>query len=103
LRKKCFRQSLRVPEKKINGSESLVSTSPSEAVDEEADGEGAEDAPDREDGDGDGPDGGEGALADGLLVSLEPRLIDVLLNHLWRGERRQMEIFLKRKKRKDNI
>ena len=41
---------------------------PPETVDEQSDGEGAEDAPHGEDGDGDGPDGGEGGLVDVLLV-----------------------------------
>lgn len=55
---------------------------PSEAVDEESDGEGAKDATDREDRDGDGPDGREGALGDGLPVAFKVRLIDELLNNL---------------------
>lgn len=56
--------------------------SPSEAVDKQSDGEGAEYAADGEDRDGDGPDGGEGALGDGLLVAGEPSLIDEVLNDL---------------------
>lgn len=59
-----------------------MSCLPSEAVDKESDGEGAEDATNREDGDSDGPDGCEGVLGDGLRVALRPRLIDEILNGL---------------------
>lgn len=63
---------------------------PSEAVDKESDGEGAKDATNREDGDSDGPDGCEGGLLDGLLVALQPRLIDKTLNDLQQGGGREM-------------
>lgn len=66
----------------LQHQQGLFSSLPSKAVDKESDGEGAKDATDREDGDGDGPDGREGALGDGLLVAVEPRLIDELLNDL---------------------
>lgn len=56
--------------------------SPAKPIDKESDGEGAEDASDREDGHRDGPDGREGGLGDLLLVAPEPRLVDKVLNHL---------------------
>ena len=55
---------------------------PPEAVDEQSDGEGPEDSSHREDGDGHGPDGGEGGLVDGLPVPVCPGLVDEVLDHL---------------------
>lgn len=65
---------------------------PAKAVDEQAHGEGAEDAADREDGDGDGPQGGEGGLGDGLLVPVEPCFVEEPLNNLAEQERKQHQL-----------
>lgn len=55
---------------------------PSKAIDKESDRKGAKDATNREDRDSNGPDGREGDLGDGLIVALNPRLIDEVLNYL---------------------
>lgn len=64
---------------------------PSKAVDKESDREGAKDAADGEDGDGDGPDGRERGIRDLLLVAVEPRFIDKTLNDLQQGVKRHVE------------
>ena len=73
----------------FNTIKAFVYFLPSKAVDEESDGEGAEDATDGEDRDGDGPDSCEGALGDGLLVALGPCLVDEVFDDLPKGKKKK--------------
>lgn len=75
--------------------------SPAKPVDKESDGEGAEDASDREDGHGNGPDGRQGGAGDLFLVALKPCLVDKILNdlthtntHTEGGRRQNITIFV---------
>lgn len=62
--------------------------SPSKAIDKEPHGKGSDHASDREDGDGEGPERGEGGRADGFLISVQPGTVVEVLNHLRkRGQR----------------
>lgn len=54
----------------------LVLLLPSKAIDKKSNGEGSKNASNRKDGNGDGPDCGEGVLRDGLLVAVFPRAVD---------------------------
>lgn len=57
-------------------------TSPAQPLRDETHAEGGEHAPDGEDGNGQGPEGGECPWGDGLLVPVHPRSIVVLLDDL---------------------
>jgi len=56
--------------------------SPAEAIDKEPHGKGPNHPSDGEDGDGEGPQRGEGGRADGLVVSVQPGTVVEVLNHL---------------------
>lgn len=64
---------------------------PSESVDKESNREGSEDASNREDGNGNGPDGCERVLGDLLLVAVKPCLIDKVLDDLTHTEEKVNE------------
>lgn len=66
-------------------------SSPSKAIDKEPHREGANHAPNREDGNREGPECGKGGRADGLLVSVQPRAVVEILNHLENKERNQIK------------
>lgn len=55
---------------------------PSKSVDKESNREGSEDASNREDGNGNGPDGCERVLGDLLIVAVKPCVIDKALDDL---------------------
>lgn len=67
----------------------LTQCSPSKAIDKEPDGKGPDHASDGEDGDGEGPERGEGGRADGLLVPVQPGTVVKILNHLQKRVEKQ--------------
>lgn len=68
----------------------LVLLLPSKAIDKKSNREGSKNASNRKDGNGDGPNGCEGVLRDGILVAFKPRTIDEPFDDLARDRQNKL-------------